>query len=507
MHIAGNVASITESGRASARSHRGKFLAAGVAMTTAAAVAVTPALVTPTLPEVHVASPSSMEAVNLSAFDNPLTVWQQTFANTFQTIATTTPTQTSLVESISLAGNKLTAALSNPAVQAQFGAVLGNVTNPARVLGALANIPGYLDRIGAAGNGSGEALQAALAELPTVLQQAAAALAQGNIIGAFGEVNEWFLADVLSGGRAEFLDALRVPGDFFDALGIEPLARILGTSWMATPNNAGQLDGPGLLSRTVVGNLGRALLAPAVTALFQTLEIVDDAAKALQANDYETAISSLINAPAKITNAFFNGFRPKFLDDGSVPPGPGQNFPGFFSPTGTVDFFFRQIPEAIATALTFPRPAPAPNAITSTDAGAKLVSNSATDPAVDRKVLNISLPGAPDAPSGGVDAPEAPAGETPKTPTGELDPEKPAPTLSVKERITQVRADAAEQRQERAEKARAAVEKLGSNIRKGLGIDRSKNAGATPTGAAGEGQGSGGSQSESNDNSGGNSED
>lgn len=101
---------------------------------------------------------------------------------------------------------------------------------------------------------------------------------------------------------------------------------------MATPNNAGQLDGPGLLSRTVVGNLGRALLAPAVTALFQTLEIVDDAAKALQANDYETAISSLINAPAKITNAFFNGFRPKFLDDGSVPPGPGQNFPGFFSP-------------------------------------------------------------------------------------------------------------------------------------------------------------------------------
>ncbi len=505
MHIAGNVSSTTESGRAPARSHRGKFLATGVAMTTAAAVAVTPALVTPTLPEVHVASSSSMEAVNLSAFDNPLTVWQQTFANTFQTIATTTPTQKSLVESISLAGNKLTAALSNPAVQTQFGAVLGNVTNPARLLGVLANIPGYLDRIGAAGNGSGEALQAALAELPTVLQQAAAALAQGNIIGAFGEVNEWFLADILSGGRAEFLDALRVPGDFFDALGIEPLARILGTSWMATPGGNGQIDGPGLLSRTVVGNFGRALLAPAVTALFQTLEIVDDTAKALQANDYETAISSLINAPAKITNAFFNGFRPKFLDDGSIPTGPGQNFPGFFSPTGTVDFFLRQIPEAIATALTYPRPTPAPSAITSTDAGARLVSNSASDPAVDRKVLNISLPGAPEAPTGGVDAPEAPTGETPKTPTGELDPETPAPALSIKERISQVRADAAEQRQERAEKARAAVEKLGSNIRKGLGIDRTKDTGAAPS-TDSEGS-DGGSQSESNGSSGSNSED
>ncbi|OBF16261.1 hypothetical protein A5727_14320 [Mycobacterium sp. ACS4331] len=475
-------------------------------MTTAAAVAVSPALVTPTLPDVRVSS--THQAVDLSAFQNPLEVWHQTFANTFQTIAVTTPDQKSLLESISLASTKLTTALANPAVQAQFGAVLGNVTNPQRLLGALSGLPGYLDRLAAATQGSGESLQKALGELPLVLQQAATELFQGNIIGAFGEVNEWFLADILSGGRAEYLDALRIPGDFFDALGIEPLARILGTSWMATPNSSGQLDGPGLLSRTVVGNFGRALLAPAVTAIFQTLEIVDDTVKAIQARDFVTAVSSLINAPAKITNAFFNGFRPKFLDDGSIPPGPGQNFPGFFSPTGTVDFFFRQVPEAIATALTFPRPTPAPSS--TTEAGPTVASSSPADPAVGSRALNISLPGSepqsPAATASGEDSSQSPVDESPKTPTaGELEPEAPAPTLSLKERISQVRADAAEQRQERAERARAAVEKLGSNIRKGLGIDRSKDTDSAPS--TDSESSDGGSQSESNGGPGSGSED
>ncbi|CAJ1579558.1 hypothetical protein [[Mycobacterium] wendilense] len=462
---------------------------AGVAVASAGALALTPVAVTPDLPEVQV---NRADAYGLSAFQNPFEVWGDTAENTFGTLFTTIPGRVSLLEAVSVANTKLATALSRPDVQAQFAAVLGNVTDPDRITTTLAALPGYAQRFSAAGAGALETFQVALAGLPGVLEQAAAALADGDIVEAFGEINEWFLADILSGGRAEYLDALRVPGDFFDSLGIEPLARILGTSWMATPLPNGQLDGPGLLSRGVIGNFGRALLAPQVTAIFQTLEIVDDAMTALNEGDFETAASSLINAPAKITNAFLNGFKPKFVEDGSIPSGPGQNFPGLFSKDSTFDFFLRQVPEKVAEALTVGRPLTETDAEVTSESFTRLASDAPNVSPSNRKLVAVATD--TEAPAKDPSLPPADPGvEAPDTDdlvVDEGDATDPKP-VSTKDRLKQIREQSAEQRAERAEKARAAVDRVRSNIRKGLGIsEKSKDSDSDGDGA---GQASGGS--------------
>lgn len=70
--------------------------------------------------------------------------------------------------------------------------------------------------------------------------------------------------------------------------------------------------------------------------------------------------SALLNAPAKIANAFINGYVPEFTVDPQWPP---QVFPGLLSERGTLDFFLVQIPKAIAAALAPPAPAVAPLAL------------------------------------------------------------------------------------------------------------------------------------------------
>lgn len=345
-----------------------KFLVAGVAMASAGVIAVNPVIATPTMPDVRAA------AVELSAFANPITEWQKTFTNTFTALG-------ALGTGVSASTAALTQALSNPAVQAQFAGMFTGF-NPQRILNALATLPEFGGRLGAAAAGFAGQLQEALAALPGVLQLSATLLAQGKFLESFSEVNYWFLTAGLSDFRGQMLDAFRVPGDFLDSIGLEPLARILGTSWMVTSAPGAQIAGPGLLSRAVIGNLARALLGPPVTAMFQTMEIFDAFGAAVQAGDIQTAISELINAPARIVNAFVNGYIPAFVGDpdGPFPPGPGQTFPGLFSPTGTFDFFFRQVPEEIAKALQFPRPTPpAPAAATTSVADVTLVSASPSD--------------------------------------------------------------------------------------------------------------------------------
>ena len=334
-----------ESRHPRAGSRRSKLLMAAVALTSASALAITPVLATPTQPEVQ----DSATAVGLSAVDS----WQQVFANSAALLNERDTTS-------SAAFTALSATLSTPAVRAQFTEMSNSLADPQRLVTALASFQGdYGDRLSASSAASTETLQAALAELPTVLQSVTRNVANFEFLDAWSALNIWLLVPLLGDGRAGLLDAFRIPGDFLDSIGLEPLARILGTSWMATPNASGQLVGPGLLSRTMLGNFGRAMMAPQVTTIIQIAEILDATRAAVVNGDWAAAANELMSAPTRIVNAFLNGYVPKFIEDGEALPGyESQRFPGIFSENGTVDFFFRQVPQEISTALNFPRPTP-----------------------------------------------------------------------------------------------------------------------------------------------------
>ena len=327
-----------------------RFALAGAAVVTASAMAVAPVTVTPTVP----ALPEFSASTELSAFQNPLTLWATTISNT---LTTTGGLGTNIIAQHTALGDTL----GDPAIRAEFlQSLVGTIGNPVAILReALAFPSTYGDRIKAALAASSGASGDALSKLPAVLQTSLGHLLRGEFLLAFGELNYWFLTDGLSDGRGALLDALRIPGDFLESIGLDPLARILGTSWMDEGTN-GPGYGPGLLSRGVIGNFGRALLAPAVTAIFQTVEILDKARAALFSGDLVTLASEVINAPAKIVNAFLNGYVPDFVTDpdSPYPPGPGQSFPGLLSPTGTFDFFFVQIPQQIVRALNMEKPVP-----------------------------------------------------------------------------------------------------------------------------------------------------
>ncbi|CDQ43006.1 hypothetical protein [Mycolicibacterium neoaurum] len=359
----------------------GKLLAAGVAMATAGALVAAPVAAAPTA--LAASTQVRHQAVELAAFENPFVVLQNALQATGSNLNT-------LGGNINTQWTTLGATLGTPAVQAELADTVRNVFNPGRTIGATIAAPGkYGPRILEGASDIGSAAFNALAALvvsrpsfdtagrpildpetgeqvirPAVLPLVAGLLAQGKVVEAFGELNYWFLVDGLVHLRAASLDLLRIPGDFLDDLGLGTLGRILGTSWMTTVRPDGELDGPGLLSRGVIGNFGRAMLAPAVTATFQTVEIVQATMSAVLSGNLVDALSHLVNAPVKIMSAFVNGYVPGFLggDDPIWEPGSGQTFPGLLSPQGTFDFFFAQLPQQIARALNFPRPEPVPEA-------------------------------------------------------------------------------------------------------------------------------------------------
>lgn len=387
-------------------SRRTKFAIGSVAMAGAGALAMTPVVVTPTMPEVRQISEA---AIGLSAFDNPLTVWLNTFTNLTTNVG-------DLGEAISAASSDLSDTLSDPDIQAELTGMFTNA-NPQRLLDALTNTE-YLERLAAGSSGAAETFQNAVTGLPAILQRMAGDVAAGEFLDAFSEINVWLLVDVLGDGRGELLDAFRVPGDFLEEAGFGPIARILGTTWMDPLDAAGNPRsgyGPGLLSRAVLGNAARAVMAPTITASIQTMEILDATVLALKNGDYETAISELVNAPARITNAFLNGYIPSFIDpetgEGAIDPTtgqpyPAQAFPGIFTPLttrangstsvgGTFDFFFNQAVREVIKALEIgPRPQPDPQQATDTarpESRTMLTSGSLTDVPLGANTVTLKM--------------------------------------------------------------------------------------------------------------------
>lgn len=316
--------------RRTVASHRMKFVIAGVAVASAGALAVNPVVATPSLPAVAAVADNRQAAVELSAFQNPLEVLAATITKTVGLTGT-------LGGNIVATSGQLLQGLGNPALHAEFAEFIrSTLANPLLIPGELLRAPfEYGGRLITSGVDLIGAQLAALQLLPGVLQQSLTFLSQGRTLEAFGELNTWFLVDVLSDSRQTLLNALAIPGDFADAIGAHALARVFDS----------------VLNRGTVGNLGRALLGPVVTAVIQVTEILDQTGAALMAGDLATVASNLLNAPAKIVNAFVNGYVPEFTVDPQWPP---QVFPGLLSERGTFDFFFNQIPKAIAAALAPP---------------------------------------------------------------------------------------------------------------------------------------------------------
>ncbi len=526
-------------------SRRTKLAMAGVAMASAGALALTPVIATPTLPDVQVdrIELARTDAYAMTALDSAFGPYAALVKNLYGEIVAgrevyervTDPTtesgyrwqlkdQPSLISNVSNASNNLVQTLTNPTVHAGFANAIQNLADPERLLGVLGNLPESAERITVSGDLGGDFLQHALTTLLSgtdeqdgALPRTLALLSEGKFFAAFSEINYWFLVDGLSAGRQSQIDGglLSLPGDILLALGLEPLANVIGHSSMTEYGIDGKplSANDGLLGRSMIGNLGRALMAPPITAIFQTMEILDDVQEFAKNDQFDLAIAELIAAPAKITSAFLTGYVPGPLMDFEAEAGRGQAFPGIFSPTGPLDFVFKQIPDEIVKGLSAQKLPPADEdddegVDGASESPAALVS--ATDTKVDRKTVAINVDGsAPETPVTEAPAKDAPVTEDETgtvaegeaetvtedetgvvTEEGTADEASDAKELTSKDRISLLREQAAEKRAERVEQrkerisnARDAVQRVGSNIRKGLGLpDRAQKPGTSKAG-------------------------
>ncbi|MBB2771452.1 MULTISPECIES: hypothetical protein [Mycolicibacterium] len=303
---------------------RNKFLAAGAAVVGAGAMAVTPVTVTPTLPDIQV------RAVELSAVVDPFTQFgnsiEATLAN-LELLGTNLSTVT-----LPALGQILQ---SSPELATELLETFASTA--ADPTGTLTALKGVVDQygpiIGSGSAASNTALQTALENLPTILQNTVNYLQNGEFVEAFSEVNIWFLVQFLERPFVPLIPTLGIPGDIADALGAEKAGDVLDA----------------LFTRGGINGITKAVLAPALTAVLQSAVILDEVRAAYEDGDTATALTGLASLPVYVTNAFFNGF---------VPPFPTRStFPGVFSDGGPVDYFAVDLPRIIGNALKPATPA------------------------------------------------------------------------------------------------------------------------------------------------------
>lgn len=314
--------------RSPSTSRRAKVMVASVAMASAGALAITP--VTPSMPTAH---DIEQHAVSLSASANPLDDLGALFQNTLTNVGT-------------LGGSILTTsipsvaqAITNPAIYADFVKFLGsNALNPLPLLQQLVGFPGtYGGVIGAGMQAGAVALQTRLEMLPTVLTNTLNFLSTGQFVEAFSEVNVWFLVSI-ERALVPLLPTLAIPGDLLSSLpNGQRLAAVFDT----------------LLKRGVFTEFTRSLLGPAASAGLQFALVLDDIRAAAVSGDLVAAASHLVSLPIKVTNALVNGFTPPFSTR--------SPWTGILGDRGTLDYFFVDLPKALADAFNnpvFPVPAP-----------------------------------------------------------------------------------------------------------------------------------------------------
>jgi hypothetical protein len=332
---------------------RTRYLVAGVAVASAGVIAINP--VAPPLPDIQ------ERAVQLTAIANPITPWAQTIATTLENLG-------KLTTGSATSSTAMAQALSNPAIYTELvNIVIANVTNPLPLLTELRNFQSnYGEAISTASQASLAALQTSLANLPTVLNNTVNYLATGQFVEAFSELNIYFLVQLLERPARPLFPLLTIPGDIAAAIpGAERLPLVLDA----------------LLTRGTLNGLTKAFFVAPITAALQTAEILDAVRAAVQTGDTEAAISELINMPAKVVNAFVNGYVPNF---------PSRStFPGILGDGGPLDYFLVDLPKAIAAALSIAPPAPT-TALAATS-NAALAPSSPTDTAISGDTVTLTV--------------------------------------------------------------------------------------------------------------------
>ncbi len=372
-----------------------KLLLASVAVVGASAIAVTPVA-----PNLQARNEIDDRAFQLSAWVNPISTWQNTLGTAaghlqygWNAIGT---------ETLPALGR---IAQASPAVLQELAGAMTNVQGWQQVF---ADLPGYAQIVSAGVQGSLEGSQGQGEELASMLQQVGGYLQQGEFTQAFSSFNYWFLFTVGYSGWPLF-PVLEIPGDIAETLGAYRTASALDA----------------FLTDNAAGDYTYAILGPPITATFQFTEVLDDVRAASQAGDWETVASDLLNMPAKVLNAYLNGYTPRFTED-YFPPGMEiESWPGLLTNKGTLEAFLFTIPNAISWALNNPtiptNTAKELNRVTAADvvSSSKLLTVDLESPAAETDSIKTALASVTDTVTAGKTTPvtDSVAGAT-ESPTG-----------------------------------------------------------------------------------------
>lgn len=300
----------------------GKLMAASVALAGAAVLSV-PVAVDPAIPALQALT---QREVQLSAFQNPFTAWQ----NVIATGATNLRDRT---EDIFSRGIPALLA-SSPGLAEDFAEVVRNLlTDPAAGKALAEALPGFGETIRKAIADTPAAIQGQLDLFPVAWEEATAKLEAGDIFGFVHRLDVYAVYALRA--FTPIRTIFTIPGDVAALLGSPDLERVLD----------------GVLTGRVVSGYAESALAPMVGALFAATEVFESVVDAVKAGDFETLVSELVNAPAKVTGAFFNGIQLKYFPDEER-----YFMPGLLSEGGPIDRFLVSLPEALK-ALVNPAPA------------------------------------------------------------------------------------------------------------------------------------------------------
>jgi hypothetical protein len=272
-----------------------RTVTAGVALVGASAIALTP--IVAYSPAIQLPSLRSAE-VQMAAFVNPIEEWVQVIGTSFTN-------------------------LSALGTQVQ--------TDPTPILSQLATnfFANATTLVDTASQTIGQAV-ATFAALPKAFFDAATQVANGQVADAVQTI--WG-------------DAL-LPVAFLAIIPVSAVIPIIQTAVQNAANVIGALGGVNLLLT------GIAVISPIYATITQFGDSAQAVVDALRASDFVTAASEIINAPAKLTNAFLNG---NDLTPGLLTPLDGVGGGGAIAA-------LLKLRDAIAEAIT-PPTAPAPAAV------------------------------------------------------------------------------------------------------------------------------------------------
>ncbi|MGB3355837.1 MAG: hypothetical protein WBB00_24160 [Mycobacterium sp.] len=289
-----------------------KLLIAGVALAGASVIAINP--VAPAVPALQ------DRAVELSAWVDPFATWGETITGTVGNLGT---------QSNAIVTEGLPAAWEVITTGSLYSEIAQAVFNPAPGLEQFFNnLPTYLETLNAGFAESNAGLTEHFAELPVALEEAWDFVLQGQFTQAFANVVSWGLFGLGEAGWPLY-PSFEIPGQIARDFGAPTIGAVLDALFVGDTTTTGY---------------AYSLLGPPITAIYQLTDILNVVSGSLYEGDWVTAVSEVINAPAKVLNAFFNGYQ------ASISP-EWETFPGIFTEGGPIDAFFVQLPKTIAAAI------------------------------------------------------------------------------------------------------------------------------------------------------------